>query len=180
MNCLLSIKALVFYDHLITFKYEIEFLWRRKWSTSTWIFVYNRYSVIAEILFEVVPIDSQVRNSHDSWTLSLTFVDVSAHSQYSYDQVRLVTDHSCDDRPLLNTLFFFFVGELSSLPFHGVSKFYAEYATSTFTCTAFTILRAYALLQDHSWRLQATWTLVTLALTAVVLDSVRICPLSSV
>lgn len=30
----------------------------------------------------------------------------------------------------MNTLFFFFTGELSTLPLHGVSKFHAGYATS--------------------------------------------------
>lgn len=44
----------------------------------------------------------------------------------------------------------------------------------------FSILRAFALLQGHSWRLPATWGLIALSLALITLDSVRIRPLAFV
>lgn len=52
--------ALVCFEHLITLKYEIDFLWRRKWTATTWIFIFNRYLLLANVVSLNIPIDAQV------------------------------------------------------------------------------------------------------------------------
>ncbi len=51
--------ALVVYEHLVTLRFEKELLWRRNWSAATWIFVFNRYLLLADVLFLIVPFGSQ-------------------------------------------------------------------------------------------------------------------------
>ncbi|KAJ3554759.1 hypothetical protein NM688_g2940 [Phlebia brevispora] len=46
--------AFVCYEYLITLKYEYEFLWRRKWTGSTWLFLANRYVLLAVIILTQV------------------------------------------------------------------------------------------------------------------------------
>ena len=56
-----AILALVLYEHLVTFRFEIDLLWRRKWSAVTLIYMINRYLLIANaILLSVVPYIAQV------------------------------------------------------------------------------------------------------------------------
>lgn len=62
-SIILSILALVCFEHLITFKYEIDFLRKRKWSTAIWIFFINRYQLIATVVVSVTPSSAQVGSS---------------------------------------------------------------------------------------------------------------------
>ncbi|KAJ3547094.1 hypothetical protein NM688_g5437 [Phlebia brevispora] len=38
------------YEYLLTLKYEFGFVYQRKWSMATWLFVVNRYLVLATII----------------------------------------------------------------------------------------------------------------------------------
>ncbi len=51
--------ALVAYEHLVTLKYEIDFLWRGKRNTATWIFLFNRYFLLVFVSFTSVPFSPQ-------------------------------------------------------------------------------------------------------------------------
>ena len=55
--------ALVFYDHLITVKYEADFLRNRKTSAAAWIFLSNRYLLLAWALVNIVPFSPQASRS---------------------------------------------------------------------------------------------------------------------
>ncbi|KAJ3553605.1 hypothetical protein NM688_g3517 [Phlebia brevispora] len=37
-----SALTMISYEYLVTFRYEVEFIWRRRWSTATWLFLTNR------------------------------------------------------------------------------------------------------------------------------------------
>lgn len=63
------ILALVFYEYLITFKYQVDFIWRRKWSAATWIFVINQYILLANVISGVIPYNAQVSNPNHVWIL---------------------------------------------------------------------------------------------------------------
>ena len=39
-------SALVLYDYLLTFDRELDFIWRRKWTGPSVLFVVNRYSAL--------------------------------------------------------------------------------------------------------------------------------------
>lgn len=56
--------ALAFFEHFITFKYEVDMLWRRKWSVATWIFVLNRYLLVGDVVSSLVPYSAQVSHSN--------------------------------------------------------------------------------------------------------------------
>lgn len=58
------LTALGFYEYLITLEYEIDFLWRRRWTAATWIFQLNRYSTLAYAITTIAPYSPQVINSH--------------------------------------------------------------------------------------------------------------------
>lgn len=52
---LIYVLALVGYEHLVTLRYEIDFLWKRKWSSATWIFLTNRYLMLVRVIFQSSP-----------------------------------------------------------------------------------------------------------------------------
>ncbi|KAJ3558484.1 hypothetical protein NM688_g903 [Phlebia brevispora] len=52
--------SLVCYDFLLTFEYEYEFLWRRKWTGATWLFIVNRYLMLAATIAQSVPFSAQM------------------------------------------------------------------------------------------------------------------------
>ena len=76
---ILYTTALVIYEHLVLLKYDIEFLWRRKWSAVTWIFVFNRYLLLATVLFSISPAVPQVSHTIDLYgtTLDSRWIGVS-------------------------------------------------------------------------------------------------------
>ncbi|KAJ3553152.1 hypothetical protein NM688_g3769 [Phlebia brevispora] len=59
-NCINAALTFVTYEFLITSGYEYEFLWRRKWTAATWLFVTNRYLLLASIIVQIVPFTPQV------------------------------------------------------------------------------------------------------------------------
>ena len=52
--------ALVCYEHLLTAKYEEGFLRGRRGSATTWIFMANRYLLLATVIVQGVPYSPQV------------------------------------------------------------------------------------------------------------------------
>lgn len=51
------------YEHLITLKYELDILRRRKWGATTWIFMFNRYLLLANVVFSNAPISPQASSA---------------------------------------------------------------------------------------------------------------------
>jgi hypothetical protein len=55
--------ALYAYDCLVTIGQEVNSIWARKWTLTTWIYVVNRYVSLFSIFFNFVePTDYKVRN----------------------------------------------------------------------------------------------------------------------
>ncbi|KAJ3556663.1 hypothetical protein NM688_g1900 [Phlebia brevispora] len=46
--------TIVLYELIITFEYQYEFVWRRKRTIATWLFLANRYSLLAVLVAQVV------------------------------------------------------------------------------------------------------------------------------
>lgn len=86
--------ALVCFEHLITFNHEIDFLWRHKWSAATWLFVFNRYSLLTTVMFVILPFGAQVSTSNQYKVLLLIHADVSINPRLRhicpYAQAHLV------------------------------------------------------------------------------------------
>ncbi|THH00151.1 hypothetical protein EW026_g2343 [Hermanssonia centrifuga] len=57
-----SVTALVTYEYVITIHNEITMVWRKKWTIATWLFILNRYLLIAYTLLTVVPYSAQFSN----------------------------------------------------------------------------------------------------------------------
>ncbi|THG98181.1 hypothetical protein EW026_g3951 [Hermanssonia centrifuga] len=55
-----SMTALAAYEYILTVNQEVAMIWRRKWSLVTWLFVTNRYIMIAVIIWGVSPDTAQV------------------------------------------------------------------------------------------------------------------------
>ena len=47
--------AMYCYEYLVTVDQEIEHVWAKKWTISTWIFVANRYTGLISVLQCFVP-----------------------------------------------------------------------------------------------------------------------------
>ncbi|KAJ3528026.1 hypothetical protein NM688_g8048 [Phlebia brevispora] len=56
---LASALTVVCYEALITFQYEYEFIWQRKWTFATWIFVVNRYLILANMVTDLMPFSAE-------------------------------------------------------------------------------------------------------------------------
>ena len=56
----MRIVALVGYDYVITWKHEYEFIWRRRWMAATWLFIINRYTLLASVILQAIPKRNQV------------------------------------------------------------------------------------------------------------------------
>ena len=55
------LPALVCYEYFITVNDEIDILWRRKWTFATWLFILNRYLLLATVIIQASPIGPSVR-----------------------------------------------------------------------------------------------------------------------
>lgn len=59
----MSAVAVLCYELLITFRYEYEFVWHRRWSGVTWLFLSNRYLILVLVVLEAMPWSAQVSDS---------------------------------------------------------------------------------------------------------------------
>ena len=41
---------------------EYILVWKRKWSVTTWLFLFNRYTILYMAISQVLPVTSQVSN----------------------------------------------------------------------------------------------------------------------
>ncbi|KAJ3546144.1 hypothetical protein NM688_g5546 [Phlebia brevispora] len=57
--CVYATLVIVCYEHLITIASEYELLWQRKWTGATWLFVVNRYILLASVVTQVTPVNAQ-------------------------------------------------------------------------------------------------------------------------
>ncbi|THG99114.1 hypothetical protein EW026_g3159 [Hermanssonia centrifuga] len=48
-----SMFALTVYEYIITLQREVTWIWLRKWTLATWIFLANRYLTIAAVIIVV-------------------------------------------------------------------------------------------------------------------------------
>lgn len=53
--------ALVSYEYILTWQDEVGFVWQRKWSGSSVLFMVNRYLMIVNVVVLVSPVTNQVR-----------------------------------------------------------------------------------------------------------------------
>ena len=67
---------LVFYEHLITFEHEVQFLQKRRMSAATWIFVSNRYILLAFAVQSIAPYGSRVSRLSNESTVAASDVDI--------------------------------------------------------------------------------------------------------
>ncbi|THG94849.1 hypothetical protein EW026_g6701 [Hermanssonia centrifuga] len=51
--------ALVAYEYILTVNQEVAMIWRRRWTLVTWLFIANRYIMIAVIIWDVSPSTAQ-------------------------------------------------------------------------------------------------------------------------
>ena len=56
----LKLIALMIYDYLLTMGDEVELIWRRKMSTSSWIFITNRLVLIIFVVVASFQLDRTV------------------------------------------------------------------------------------------------------------------------
>ncbi|KAJ3546093.1 hypothetical protein NM688_g5552 [Phlebia brevispora] len=56
-----AVLTVVCYEFLITIQYEYDFVWHRKWSAGTWLFLANRYLILAFMIITASPVSPQVR-----------------------------------------------------------------------------------------------------------------------
>ncbi len=54
MVALISATALLFYDYILTLRHEVRFVWGRRFSAATALFLVNRYFIILLYLVDVV------------------------------------------------------------------------------------------------------------------------------
>ncbi|THG97991.1 hypothetical protein EW026_g4107 [Hermanssonia centrifuga] len=54
-----AMTALVVYEYIITVQQEVMMVWLRKWTLATWLFMINRYLMIAVVIWQVSPVTAQ-------------------------------------------------------------------------------------------------------------------------
>ncbi|KAJ3540693.1 hypothetical protein NM688_g6191 [Phlebia brevispora] len=54
----IAVLTLAGYEYFIGFKHEYDFLWQRKWTAVTWLFLANRYLLLFDVIAQNVPFSS--------------------------------------------------------------------------------------------------------------------------
>ncbi|THH00540.1 hypothetical protein EW026_g2019 [Hermanssonia centrifuga] len=50
-----ALTAVITYEYVVTFGQEVEAMWLRKWTGATWLFLVNRYMMIAGAVIAAAP-----------------------------------------------------------------------------------------------------------------------------
>ncbi|KAJ3551549.1 hypothetical protein NM688_g4635 [Phlebia brevispora] len=58
--CIFAVLTFVCYEFVITLEYEFEFLWQRQWTAATWLFIANRYLLLAATIPQATPFSAQM------------------------------------------------------------------------------------------------------------------------
>ncbi|KAJ3554682.1 hypothetical protein NM688_g2981 [Phlebia brevispora] len=58
-QCIYAAGALAAFEYLITMRYEHEFLFQRKWTAGTWLFIANRYTLLISVIAQCAPEGAQ-------------------------------------------------------------------------------------------------------------------------
>ncbi len=72
IQVVVNFEALVAYEYIITISQEVKLIWWRKWTCATWIFMANRYLMIAIMVLDVSHISTEVRVYVSRWSSRLT------------------------------------------------------------------------------------------------------------
>ena len=111
---------IVFYEHLAALKYEADFLRNRRRSAATWIFLSNRYLLLAHALFTITPASPRVSDSIDAHKLTADVAQLGVSTRDSRSVcVSDVGTRSCNNSPAMNSLVFL-TGTMSDVPLHGM------------------------------------------------------------
>ncbi|KAJ3554115.1 hypothetical protein NM688_g3273 [Phlebia brevispora] len=94
-----SISALAAYEHAITLEYEYKFLVQHKGAVGTWLFIANRYMLLASIAAEILPYGAHVSRFYMLWASNdvtyapqvqrRTLLDVLSEHHLQYAAYRL-------------------------------------------------------------------------------------------
>ncbi|KAJ3559718.1 hypothetical protein NM688_g174 [Phlebia brevispora] len=57
---IIAALAVVCYEFVAAFRNEFELVWQRKWTGATWLFLANRYSIVAAIIIQVAPYNAKM------------------------------------------------------------------------------------------------------------------------
>ena len=111
---------MVIYEHLTTFKYEVDFLYSRRKSAATWIFLFNRYLLIANALFSIAPVSPRVSDTFDAhkFAADVVHLAVSTHNSCSVCAPDVGT-RSCNNSLAVSSLNFLTV-TMQDIPLHGM------------------------------------------------------------
>ena len=111
---------IIFYEHLVTLKYEADFLRSRRKSAATWLFLSNRYLLIARALSSIAPISPQVSDTLYPHEFVADIVQLVVSTRHSRSvRVSDVETRSCNNSPAMNSLNFLTVAMLD-VPLHGM------------------------------------------------------------
>ncbi|KAJ3553151.1 hypothetical protein NM688_g3768 [Phlebia brevispora] len=88
-NCIFAALTFVAYEHIITFQYEHEFVWRREWTAATWLFIANRYLLLASVIAQAAPSSYRVTRSMFIDVLFALPVIVLAASDEAFSALRV-------------------------------------------------------------------------------------------
>ncbi len=62
----LETLAMVAYEYVLTLNQEVTMIWRRRWNAVTWLFMANRYVLIALTIIVISPYTAKVGFLHVS------------------------------------------------------------------------------------------------------------------
>ena len=78
----------MYYDYVLTFSSEVQFIWRRKWSAATVLFVMNRYAIL---LYQTLNLQVQFTTFGQMTEAQADLVYVT----FLRTRMKWLTTHSC-------------------------------------------------------------------------------------
>lgn len=53
-----SSPVLFLYDSIITLFQEVNVIWCRRWTATTWLYAFTRYSMVLDVILHIAPTKS--------------------------------------------------------------------------------------------------------------------------